>query len=452
MPHREQGTGGSRALAAPSDLRFSSPSEYAALLRRAHDLALSGAAQPNVSPSIWASWQRALACGIDPDTHLPRHLHEVSDVVSLRREHPLAAVMPALTELLADENASGRHLLVLTNAQGEILWRVGSPAVLTQADGLEFMEGADWSEYGIGTNAISEVLVSGRAAQLFSAEHLVRTHHDWACTASPIRDPRTGALLGVLNVSGPLDTVTVDSMRMVKTGVRLAEELLKARPASSASPVPARHGALPESTASIAANPPQTGLALEFLGDRPAAVFPDGLRVPLSLRRAEILALLDSRSRGWSAEELAYEVHGETGAASTIRIEMHRIRAAAPGLVESNPYRLADGVRGTSDVSRVLRALRTGQLAEALNAYSAPLLSRSAAFAIESLRVELSDAVGTAIRASGSAELIQRWCATDMGSTDERAVHVLGRLLGPQDAGYLSFRARSERLDREFGL
>ncbi|TFC16907.1 GAF domain-containing protein, partial [Cryobacterium algoritolerans] len=236
MPHGVQGSDSGLALAAPSDLRFSSPGEYAVLLRRAHDLALSGAAQPNVSPSIWASWQRALAGGIDPDRHLPRHLHEVSDVVSLRGGHPLAAVMPALTELLADETASGRHLLVLTNAQGEILWRVGSRAILRQADGLEFVEGADWSEHGIGTNAISEVLVSGRAAQLFSAEHLVRTHHAWACTASPIRDQRTGELLGVLNVSGPLDTVTVDSMRMVKTGVRLAEELMKARPGSATGP------------------------------------------------------------------------------------------------------------------------------------------------------------------------------------------------------------------------
>ena len=233
MPHSQQGPGGFRSVPAPPDLRFSAPGEYAALLRRAHDLALSGAARPNVDPGLWASWQHALAVGIDPDAHLPRHLHEVSEVVSLRRGHALAVVIPALSELLGDETASGRHLLVLTNARGEILWRVGSPAVLRQADGLEFVEGADWSESGIGTNAISEVVVSGRAAQLFSAEHLVRTHHDWACTASPLRDPRTGELLEVLNVSGPLDTVTVDSMRMVKTGVRLAEEMLRARPGNA---------------------------------------------------------------------------------------------------------------------------------------------------------------------------------------------------------------------------
>ncbi|WP_236966559.1 GAF domain-containing protein [Marisediminicola antarctica] len=418
------------SLHAVPDLRFSSPGEYAALLRRAHELALSGVAQAKVAPALWASWQRALAAGVNPDDHVPRHLHEVADVVMLRREHTLATVVPALSELLADEGGSGRHLLVLAGAEGEVLWRLGSPAVLRQAERLEFVEGADWSEAGIGTNAISEVVVSGRPAQLFSAEHLVRTHHDWACTASPIRDPHTGHIVGILNVSGPLDTVTVDSMRMVQCGVRLAEELLKQRPAGT----------------------PCTEISLELLGDHPAVVFAGGRRVSLTLRRAEILALLDSRNRGWSAEELAYEVHGETGAASSIRIEMHRIRAAAAGLLESNPYRLTDAAQGTSDVGRVLRALRNGNLTEALDAYAAPLLSRSATFAIDSLRVELNSAMGAALRASGSAKLIKRWCATDMGSTDEEAVRELRRLLGPLDAGYLSFRARSDRLDREFGL
>ncbi|MHA7298830.1 GAF domain-containing protein [Pseudarthrobacter sp. MDT3-1] len=84
---------------------------------------------------------------------------------------------------------------MLTDARGEVLWRVGSPEVLRRADGLEFSEGADWSEAGIGTNAISEALVTGRPVQLFSAEHLIRTHHERACTAAPITDPLTGKLL-----------------------------------------------------------------------------------------------------------------------------------------------------------------------------------------------------------------------------------------------------------------
>lgn len=69
---------------------------------------------------------------------------------------------------------------------------MGSPEVPRQADRPECSEGADWSGAGIGANAISESVVTGRPVQLFSAEHLVRTHHEWACTAAPITDPATG--------------------------------------------------------------------------------------------------------------------------------------------------------------------------------------------------------------------------------------------------------------------
>lgn len=63
---------------------------------------------------------------------------------------------------------------------------------------------------------------------LFSAEHLVRTDHEWACTAAPITDPDTGLVLGVLDASGPLDTISADTLRMVRCAVRVAEMLLGA--------------------------------------------------------------------------------------------------------------------------------------------------------------------------------------------------------------------------------
>ncbi len=269
------------------------------------------------------------------------HLHDPSEVAQLRREHRLQRVMPALQDLLADESSSGRHLLVLTDAGGEILWRVGSREALRRADRPEFSEGADWSEAGIGTNAISEALVTGGPVQLFSAEHLVRTHHDWACTAAPITDPLTGALLGVLDVSGPLDTISADTLRMVRCAVRVAESLLVTPDGGPSLSASSSVGA------SRQGGRPTLGVSsLELLGDRPAAVFADGSRVPLTLRRAEILALLDSRSQGWSAEELAYELHGDAGTPQAIRTEMFRVRSMLVDAVESNPYRLAVGRAG----------------------------------------------------------------------------------------------------------
>lgn len=418
--------------------RFSDPARYARRLRRAHELVISGVPRPEIPSSLVDSWHRSMALGISPDQHSPRHLHDVSEVLELRRGHRLQRVMPALHELLADDSRDGRHLLVLTDAGGEILWRVGSPAVLRRADTLEFSEGADWSEAGIGTNAISEALVTGGAVQLFSAEHLVRTHHEWACTAAPITDPATGEVLGVLDVSGPLDTISADTLRMVRCAVRVAEAMLETSDGGAslgaAAPVRARRPAPTGRPAAVVAS-------LELLGDKAAAVFDDGSRTALTLRRAEILALLDSRSQGWSAEELAYELHGDSGTPQAIRTEMFRVRSLLGGAVESNPYRLAPGLAGRSDSGRVLRLLRGGRVAEALEAYRAPLLSRSGALAVQLLRDQLDLAVGSAVRASGDASLLMRWLSTDMGATDSRAVEALGRLVGHSDARYLAFRA-----------
>jgi hypothetical protein len=433
-------------------LRFSDPARYARTLRRAHELVISGVPRPEIPAKLAASWRRSMALGISPDQRSPRHLHEVSEVLALRREHRLHRVMPALHELLADDSRAGRHLLVLTDASGEILWRVGSPAVLRRADQLEFLEGADWSEAGIGTNAISEALVTGGAVQLFSAEHLVRTHHEWACSAAPITDPATGRVLGVLDVSGPLDTVSPDTLRMVRCAVRVAEALLGTP--DGGTPAGGSHGLRlsgsgagrrAQSRADVsrpAPSPPAAAVAsLELLGDKPAAVLADGSRVPLTLRRAEILALLDSRTQGWAAEELAFELHGDAGTAQAVRTEMFRVRSMLGDSVESNPYRLVAGLAGRSDSGRVLRLLRAGRVGEALESYHAPLLSRSGTLAVQLLRDQLDLAVGSAVRSSADTGLLMRWLSTDMGAADPLAVEVLGRLLGHGDPRYLAFRA-----------
>jgi len=434
----------SRVLAADPALRFSAPREYAKVLRDAHHATLSGAPDPAFAPSLLESWKRSLALGINPEQHRPIHRHEVAEARALGQGHRLAAVVPALTQLLADESATGRHLLIVTDHRGEVLWRLGSGSALRQADSLEFVEGADWSEAGIGTNAISEALITGSAAQLFSAEHLVRTHHEWACTAAPIRDPFTGGLLGVLDVSGPIDSVTPDSLRMVRCGVRLAEELLRSAGAVAGGPAAAVGQSGPGGR-------PATTLYLRLLGDRPTAELDGGRTVPVTLRRAEILALLASRSQGWSAEELAYQLHGEDGAPATIRIEMHRIRASLGPVIEANPYRFAESVRVLSDLGTVRDHLRNGQLARALAAYPGRLLNRSVNLAVELMRDELNEAIAASVRASGDAELIARWCASDMGSDDTAAAAALAKAAGRGDPRFQLANARIKRIDRELG-
>jgi hypothetical protein len=93
--------------------------------------------------------------------------------------------------------------------------------------------------------------------------------------------------------------------------------------------------------------------------------------------------------------------------------------------------------------------LREGRIREALAAYPAKLLNRSANLSVELMRDELNEAVGSSVRSSGDAQLIMQWCTSDMGSSDTEAAAALGRLIGPGDPRFQLVRARMDRVDRE---
>ena len=197
---------------------------YARLLARTHDALLSGD-RPPLDPRrlVARSWLRVQAQGVDPDRRDPPGPLDASQVEQRRIRSPLLQVLPALRAALTVVAEDARHVMVVTDADGVLLWREGSTRVRHRADALGFTEGARWTEGAVGTNAIGTALAEDAPVQIFSAEHFVRTHHGWTCTACPVHDPRSGELLGVVDVSGPAETVHPTTVALDGTAVKLAE-------------------------------------------------------------------------------------------------------------------------------------------------------------------------------------------------------------------------------------
>jgi len=157
-----------------------------------YDATMSGGRAPaRPRDVIGESWQRMLARGVNPDTHIPPVI-ESSGLDALRKSSGLLAVLDDVSRGLESIVAEGDNILVLADARGRVLWRSGSAAVLGKADRLGFVEGANWGEGAVGTNAIGTALASNRAVQVFSAEHFLRSHHAWssASSTSPARPRR----------------------------------------------------------------------------------------------------------------------------------------------------------------------------------------------------------------------------------------------------------------------
>jgi hypothetical protein len=366
---------------------------YARLLARTHDALLSGD-RPPVDPRrlVARSWLRVQAQGVDPDRRDPPGPLDASQVEQRRTRSPLLQVLPALRAALTAVAEDARHVMVVTDADGVLLWREGSTRVRHRADALGFTEGARWTEGAVGTNAIGTALAEDAPVQIFSAEHFVRTHHGWTCTACPVHDPRSGELLGVVDVSGPAETVHPTTVALVGTAVKLAEAGLWRRHEqrldalrSVAVPVLASgsgpglvvddHGwvaavrglphvdrvAAPTADGPVVVHglglcvpepvPGGTGRVLRLtleLDARPPRAVVAGTNVwlhPLSTRHAEVLLLLARAGRtGMDAAALSTALYGHVGSLVTIRAEVSRLRKAIGGILLARPYRLAPEV------------------------------------------------------------------------------------------------------------
>ena len=80
---------------------------------------------------------------------------------------------------------------------------------------MNFAEGTLWSEAGAGTNALGTALAVRHPVQVFAAEHFNATVHPWTCSASPIFEPRTGRLLGAVDLTGPFRMTHPHSLALV---------------------------------------------------------------------------------------------------------------------------------------------------------------------------------------------------------------------------------------------
>src|ERR1700754_3208717 len=125
------------------------------MLARVHDALLSGDRPPADPRRLVArSWRRVRAQGVDPDLGNPPGPVSVEEVEQRRIGSPLNRVLPELRAALTSVAEDARHIMVITDADGVLLWREGSCAVRRRADALGFTEGANWSEWTVGSNAI----------------------------------------------------------------------------------------------------------------------------------------------------------------------------------------------------------------------------------------------------------------------------------------------------------
>jgi len=189
------------AIASPSEIEHTARH----LMAIRDEFLTAGTQAPYIPRSlIWDSWLRCHAMHVNPARRFaPLAIAREAQLENLREANDLLmratrSVMSHLMDFLADSG----YVVVLSDANGWLLDVIGDATIRRQLARIDFIPGGNWSEGAAGTNAIGTALADGHVVQLMAAEHYCDGWQDLTCTAAPIRHPLTGAIIGVLDVTG----------------------------------------------------------------------------------------------------------------------------------------------------------------------------------------------------------------------------------------------------------
>lgn len=384
------------------------------------------AAQSGLRPVVVDSWLRARHRTLDPDRAPDLPALSAAELAEARATHPIGQVLPVVQRLLLEEASESGFIVAVGDAAGRLLWVDGDPNLRTRAAEMGFLAGMDWSEHAVGTSAPGSALALDHAIQVLGAEHYNRAVHAWSCTATPVHDPTTGAILGVIDVTGGDGAASPHVLPLVEATRAAVEAELKLSALRAAIE---RERTPPRRRRSSASSTPR----LLVLGRDPALLEIGTRTLALSGRHAEILLALSTESRGLSARTLAELVYGSADSEPTLRAEMVRLRKwlepQGTGVsLDSRPYRLDTPVR--VDAAEMLSAVGRGAHRLALAAYDGPVLPASVAPIAETLRGEVSATLREAMLQSAAADPLAEYAQT-WGADDREIWETLLRLLPP---------------------
>nr|WP_156040090.1 GAF domain-containing protein [Alicyclobacillus macrosporangiidus] len=179
---------------------------------------------------IHESWLRSAKHGVNPNRIQPRRAEGVpADTNLLFRWLEHAARHSVLQEMHAVSAASG--CVVLIADENGVIRLVDGPDRLrhTAEELLQCQEGTCWSEEVVGTNALGTALAVGRPVEVLGAEHFCESAHAWACVAAPILHPVTRRVIGVVDMTGWLETFHPHTRMAVLATAHAIEAMVRLR-------------------------------------------------------------------------------------------------------------------------------------------------------------------------------------------------------------------------------
>lgn len=149
-----------------------------------------------VPAHVAASWRRSASSGVLPGGVSTEYFSDLDTGSRLVR-----SAQPVI-EQLAEQIADIPMCVALTDHQARLVARRDSDSWFGRvADRVYFAQGFGYAEGVVGTNGVGTVLEFGESVHIVGAEHFIDALQPFACAGAPVRDPFSGRIVGVLDIS-----------------------------------------------------------------------------------------------------------------------------------------------------------------------------------------------------------------------------------------------------------
>lgn len=296
-----------------------------------------------ISQSILSSWSRSQSANIP----LERQCAPITRL-DKRKSSALQRALAYCQDELSHIAKQSSMVLAVGDIGSTIIWTATSKQMRSAAENVHFVEGGQWREEYVGTNALALTLKTQKSTCVFSNEHYLESIQDWVCYASPIIDPFSKQILGVIDLSTTWKNHnSLGLLAVERCAAILQNSLLESH---------------------------RQHLFIRTL-NMPQALL-NGKTVELTPRQIEILCILALCPQGLNLENLHQALYGERPVSmGTLKAEMSQLKDIFGNIITSRPYKFQIEVE--ADFMQIEKALDAGYIETALKLYQGVFLVKT---------------------------------------------------------------------------
>ncbi|MGS2847317.1 sigma-54-dependent Fis family transcriptional regulator [Bacillus velezensis] len=159
--------------------------------------------ESRIQKRVAASWHRCKKADVNPYLEKGPNVMPADHLERQAEKHALflAASTPH-AERMKTAMREMEMMVLLIDSDGVVHSVDGHPRTIHEANRINFLKGARWTETAVGTNAIGTALYTNEPVMIHGSEHYSLASHQWSCSAAPIRY-EDGRLAGVIDISCP---------------------------------------------------------------------------------------------------------------------------------------------------------------------------------------------------------------------------------------------------------